>query len=157
MGNGGGPRDVRPSAKVGAVSVGGPGAYDTGRAGEMLVMSDLLSQGYGAALVDGDIHTFDVVAIVGETTLYKVQVKTISKARGSGPYPGAYQWSLRKQQRPRVQYERGDVDVFALVALDRKLIAYKPMDDLIKPTGTITTINLTADRMVKYEDFPIRE
>ena len=131
------------------------GAYDTGRAGEMLVMSDLLKQGHGVAFVDGDIHTFDLVAIVGASDLYKVQVKTIAKARGGGPYPGSYQWSLRKQLRPRVPYDPWDVDVFALVGLDLNLIAYKPMVDLVKRTGVVTTLNLTVERMKPLAEFPV--
>ena len=130
------------------------GASHVGRAGELLVMSDLLRQGCGVASVDGDIHTFDLVAIVQENTLFKVQVKTVSTARGSGPYPGAYQWSLRKQQRPRVAYKPTDVDVFALVGLEHNIIAYKPMGDLVKQSGVITSINLTVDRMAPLQQFP---
>lgn len=102
-----------------------------GKIGEHLVCVDLLSKGYNAYLVYD--RKYDVLVEVGNK-LYKIQVKTTLKPRF------AYQKS--KKQKPVYAfnvyrsgykngniYKIGDIDLFALVALDSKHISYMPFSN----------------------------
>jgi len=96
-----------------------------GKAGEYLVCADLIMKGYVAFPSEQGL-SFDVVLVADK--LYKIQVKT---TRQPQPVPqrknrtDKYLFHVRRCGKGgRQSYQVGDVDIFALVALDTKTIAY---------------------------------
>src|SRR3990167_677214 len=101
-----------------------------GKAGEYLVCADLILKGYVAFPSEQGL-SFDVV-LVGEK-LYKLQVKT---TRGLAAVPqrkkrtDKYLFHVRRCGKGgRRSYTEGEVDIFALVALDTKTIGYIKASD----------------------------
>lgn len=97
-----------------------------GKVGEYLVCADLILKGYVAFPSEQGLH-YDVVLSVGNK-LYKVQVKATRKPI---PVPQRknrtekYCINIRRCGKGgRKSYEENDVDIFALVALDTKVIGY---------------------------------
>jgi len=97
-----------------------------GKVGEYLVCADLILKGYIAFLSEQGLH-YDVVLFV-EDKLYKVQVKTTRKPI---PVPqrkkrtDKYTINIRRcGSGGRKFYEKDDVDIFAVVAIDTKTIGY---------------------------------
>ena len=97
-----------------------------GKAGEYLVCADLILKGFVAFPSEQGL-SFDVV-LAANGRLYKVQVKTTRKPI---PVPQrarrteSYCFHVRRCGKGgRCSYEREDVDLFALVALDRRSIGY---------------------------------
>ena len=132
-----------------------------GIAGELIVEADLMMQGYwpwrghyqGA-------QTSDLLVIDGGE-LVRIQVKAVAEGRvedrthkGQGVYHRGYQWSLRKGVGAKDQYNIEDIDVFALVALDIKQVAYVEARTLVRRTGLLTTVNMTRERMEEHKAFP---
>lgn len=101
---------------------------DCGIAGEHLVCADLLTKGYRAFLVNQNCP-YDV-AVDNCGKLIRVQVKTTRYVRSVPQRKNdqtSYIWHVRRTgKNNRRNYEYGDFDVLALVALDKKLIAYMP-------------------------------
>ena len=97
-----------------------------GKAGEYLVCADLILQGHCAFPSEQGL-SFDLVAsILGK--LYRVQVKTTRQPK---PIPQrtqqipAYIFNVKRMGKHGAKtYADGDVDLFALVALDHKTIGY---------------------------------
>lgn len=109
-----------------------------GKAGEYLVCADLILNGYVAFLSEQGLP-FDIV-LDYNNKLYKVQVKTTRNAKNilqrSSNIPAyIYHIGTNGNKQKRKKYEIGNVDIFALVALDSKRIAYLPYFD------TQTTMN----------------
>lgn len=100
-----------------------------GKAGEYLVCSDLILNGYIAYPSEQGLP-YDVVAdINGE--LLKIQVKTTRKAkhipqRKSDIPAYIFHIGINGKGAKRKIYDKKQVDMFALVALDTKRIAYLP-------------------------------
>lgn len=100
-----------------------------GKAGEYLVCADLIFKGHTAFLSEQGLP-FDVIADVGGRLL-RVQVKTTRETR---PVPQrkethtpAYLYHIKRcGKRGQAAYADGDVDLFALVALDTRDIGYLP-------------------------------
>jgi len=97
-----------------------------GKVGEYLVCADLILKGYIAFPSEQGLH-YDVVLSI-KNKLYKVQVKTTRKPI---PVPQRknrtekYCVNIRRCGKGgRKSYEENDVDIFAIVALDTKTIAY---------------------------------
>ena len=97
-----------------------------GKVGEYLVCADLILKGYIAFLSEQGLH-YDVVLAV-KNKLYKVQVKTTRKPI---PVPQRkkrtekYCINIRRCGKGgRKFYKKGDVDIFAIVAVDTKTIGY---------------------------------
>jgi len=97
-----------------------------GIAGEYLVCADLILKGYTAYPSGQGLH-YDIVLDNGKELL-KIQVKTTRKPV---PVPqrvkrtDKYCFNIRRCGRGgRHSYKDGDVDIFALVALDSRTIAY---------------------------------
>lgn len=93
-----------------------------GKAGEYLVCAELILRGHTAFLSEQGLP-FDVVADVGGRLL-RVQVKT---TRGTRPVPQrvthtpAYLFHIKRCGSGGAKnYKTGDVDIFALVALDTR-------------------------------------
>jgi len=103
-----------------------------GRAGEFLVMFDLLSKGYQAFLTDQGV-AYDVVLDLG-SRLVRLQVKTTQKpAKMNKEYANnVYLFNVRRAGRKGLRsYELHEFDGFALVALDRKEVYYYPFTQSI--------------------------
>ena len=101
-----------------------------GKAGEYLVCADLILKGYVAFPSEQGL-SFDVV-LVGDK-LYKLQVKTTRKL-ASVPQrknrTDKYLFHVRRCGKGgRRSYNKGEVDIFALVALDTKTIGYLKASD----------------------------
>lgn len=99
---------------------------DAGRAGEHLVLADLLLAGWVAYPTSQGVP-YDIAVDLGDQVV-RIQVKSTlrpkspdSMKRGSPLYVFN---SRRAGKRGRRRYGAEDFDVIALVALDRRLIAY---------------------------------
>lgn len=117
-----------------------------GTAAEHLVCADLLLQGYRAFLADQNCP-YDV-AVEHCGRLIRVQVKatrgykTVEYKRSHTP---AYMWHTRRAGKGgRRQYGADEFDIIALVALDIKCIAYRPVRDVV-----LQTIHLRPPGSVK--------
>ena len=102
-----------------------------GKAGEYLVCADLILKGYVAFPSEQGLP-YDVVFSAGNK-LYKVQVKTTRKPT---PVPqrkkrtDKYIINIRRCGKGgRKFYEKDDVDIFAIVAIDTKTIGYIKTED----------------------------
>jgi hypothetical protein len=103
-----------------------------GKAGEYIVCADLILQGFIAYPSEQGLR-YDVVVDTGKKLL-KIQVKTTRK-----PYKvpqrvndtEKYCFNVRRCGKGgRQSYKESDVDIFALVALDTKAIAYIKTADI---------------------------
>ena len=123
-----------------------------GHAAELLVEADLLLRGIVPIRV---LHKYpwDLLVPSSGGQFIRVQVKAVSEARKEGPMPGAYQWSLRKG-KGRVPYLTTDLEVFCLVALDIRKIAYRTVESLTKAQGVITTLNMREKDFDEYTEWP---
>lgn len=105
-----------------------------GKAGEYLVCADLIIKGFVAYPSEQGLP-YDVVMDNGEKLL-KVQVKTCSKPirtpqRKETTYN--YVFDLSKHgKRNKNEYLDSDIDLFALVTLDTKMIGYVSKSDFRK-------------------------
>ena len=104
-----------------------------GKAGEYLVCADLITKGYIAYPSEQGLP-YDVVLDAG-SKLLKVQVKTTRASKAvpqrKEPVP-CYQFNvgLNGKGNKRSEYGINDVDMFAVVSLDNKIIGYLPSDDV---------------------------
>lgn len=101
-----------------------------GKAGEYLVCADLILKGYVAFPSEQGL-SFDVV-LVGEK-LYKLQVKTTRQPQAVPQRKvrtDKYLFHVRRCGKGgRRSYNKEEVDIFALVALDTKTIGYLKAGD----------------------------
>ena len=105
-----------------------------GKIGEYLVCADLLEKGFIAYPVEYGLP-YDVILQV-ENKLFKVQVKTTMKPRkvpqrSKDTYAYIFNGSAcgKKHQS---EYNKCEIDVFALVAVDNKQIGYVKSEDFKK-------------------------
>lgn len=103
-----------------------------GRAGEYIVLADLLLNGV-QAYDTGQGVGYDVVADVNGK-LIKIQVKTTKKMRllSQRANPIYFFHIKRAGKNGNKFYTKTDFDCFALVALDKKLVFYLPFNEKIK-------------------------
>lgn len=104
---------------------------ESGRAGEHLVMADLLLNGWVAYPTSQGVP-YDIAVDIGDRVI-RVQVKSTrmpktpeSLNRGTPLYVFH---TRRAGKKGRRRYTTDDFDVLALVALDRRLIAYYALTD----------------------------
>lgn len=98
-----------------------------GKAGEYLVCADLLLKGY-TAFVAEQVLAYDVVVDL-DGRLIRVQVKTTRGPRATGgrDLTPVYFFNARRMGKGgRKSYTSDDADIFALVALDQRIIGYLP-------------------------------
>lgn len=98
---------------------------EVGQAAEHLVCADLLMNGW-TAFLSGPSTPYDVVVEIGVARV-RVQVKATLLATShtaSRRITPSYFFHLQGGKGKRPRYGCSEVDVFAFVALDRKLIAY---------------------------------
>jgi len=103
-----------------------------GRAGEYIVLTDLLLKGYQAYDTAQGVG-YDVVVDV-DNKLVRLQVKTTMKMRlitqRANPI---YFFQIKRSGKNGIKfYTQGDFDGFALVALDKKIVFYIIFDDTVK-------------------------
>jgi len=102
-----------------------------GRAGQYLVLADLLLKGVQAFPTDEGVG-YDVVADVNGK-LIRLQVKTTQKMRILKQAANPIYFFHIKRCGKRIRYYKfGDFDGFALVGLDKKLVFYLPFDENVK-------------------------
>ena len=103
-----------------------------GKAGEYLVCADLILAGHIAFLSEQGLP-FDVVAEANKR-LIKIQVKTTRSPRSvpqrERPQAGYLFHVKRCGKGGKQTYESESVDIFALVSLDNRQIAYIPSCDI---------------------------
>lgn len=108
---------------------------DIGRAGEYIVMADLLMRGRKCFLTDQGINYDVVIDIPG--ALIKLQVKTTLCPRHMNDEyrTPTYLFHVKRAGKGGERnYSVGEFDGFALVALDTKQIAYLPFRKSISKT-----------------------
>lgn len=101
-----------------------------GKAGEHLVCFDLIKRGYVAYLSEQGLP-YDVILDTGDK-LYKIQVKTTrepsditQRVKATKRYLFHVKRCGKKQNK---EYKTNDVDIFALVGIDKMVIGYLPAD-----------------------------
>lgn len=102
---------------------------EIGKAGEHLVCADLILNGYSCVLT-GQGLKYDIL-LEANYKLYKIQVKTTRGERipyTSDSKTPVYIFSIGRNGKKNCNsfYEENDVDIFALVSLEEKYIAYIP-------------------------------
>lgn len=104
---------------------------EIGRAGEHLVMADLLLNGWVAYPTSQGVP-YDVAVDIGDRVI-RVQVKSTKMPKSSASLNRGtplYVFNTRRAGKGgRRRYSADDFDVLALVALDRRLIAYYALAD----------------------------
>ncbi len=99
---------------------------EIGRAGEYLVMADLLLNGWVAYPTSQGVP-YDIAVDIGQRVI-RVQVKSTKTPKTPGSLNRGsplYVFHTRRAGKGgRRRYSSDDFDVLALVALDRRLIAY---------------------------------
>ncbi|MDB0525036.1 group I intron-associated PD-(D/E)XK endonuclease [Ralstonia solanacearum] len=102
-----------------------------GRAGEYLVMADLLLNGWVAYPTSQGVP-YDIAVDIGDRVI-RVQVKSTKMPKSPDSLNRGtplYVFDIRRAgKRGRRRYSDDDFDVLALVALDRRLIAYYALAD----------------------------
>ncbi len=98
----------------------------TGKAGEHLVCTDLILQGYNAFLADQGLP-FDVV-VEKDGILKRVQVKSTLSLKSAGDRKFVYVFNLRLGPHKTTHLGKlKEFDFIAFVALDTKKVAYLPV------------------------------
>ena len=107
---------------------------EVGRAGEYLVMADLLLNGWVAYPTSQGVP-YDIAVDIGQRVI-RVQVKSTKTPKTPGSLNRGsplYVFHTRRAGKGgRRRYSSDDFDVLALVALDRRLIAYYALADTHK-------------------------
>lgn len=105
---------------------------EVGKAAEHLVVADLILSGYRAFLSDQGLP-YDVIIDDGGE-LYRVQVKATRRLKPvpqrSAYTPGYLFHTRRAGKGGRRRYKGDEFDLFALVALDIRVIAYMRFSDI---------------------------
>jgi len=102
-----------------------------GRAGQYIVLADLLCRGV-QAFDTGEGVGYDIVADL-KGKLIRLQVKTTQKMRILNDHANPiYFFHLKRAGKNGNKfYKQGDFDAFALVAMDRREVFYLPFDDKV--------------------------
>lgn len=123
-----------------------------GKAAEHLVCCELILCGLNAFMVDAG-QPYDVLVDSGGGRFLRVSVKTTTRMyERAGCYP-VYRFSLRKTARgyqPERRSSVSEVDVFAFVALDRRLVAFLPVDDVKHVAGGAKLMIEFKTRAITY-------
>lgn len=98
-----------------------------GKAGEHLVCFDLIKSGYNAYLTEQGLP-YDIILDDG-VNLFKIQVKTTREPvlYGKNTRTKKYLFNINRcVKREKKKYNDSDVDIFALVGIDKMVIGYLP-------------------------------
>ena len=124
-----------------------------GRAGEYFVLADLLLKGY-QAFDSGQGANYDLIMENKNGKLLKIQVKTTEKIKHWGAETrkksASYHFFTKRCGKNGVkQYQNGDFDLYALVMLDIKQIAYLPFSEVHK--NSISLLDKNASNFAKQK------
>lgn len=127
--------------------------FQVGKAGEHLVVSELLSLGYEAFMA-GEGLPYDIV-FEKDNRIIRVQVKTSRQPSSVAQVKKetiGYIYHIKRNGKGGLKkYEKGSIDCFAIVALDTKEIGYLMPDEtkstlIIRPTHLKGTYNGESDK-----------
>jgi len=100
--------------------------FQIGKAGEHLVCADLILKGFGLSMAD-EALPYDILLDIGSKIL-KIQVKTTQAPKTVSQWTGhnaAYVFHVKRKGAKGVRrYSLGEIDIFALVALDTRQVGY---------------------------------
>lgn len=122
-----------------------------GKAGEHIVCSDLILQGYNAFMADQGLP-YDVLVDVNGS-IQKIQVKsTLKLVKPFKRQPHVYRFQMR---RGRTRYTKRtpispDVDCYAFVVLNDKKVAYLPTKQIVGKNGMILQTIDFRNRDIQY-------
>lgn len=123
-----------------------------GRAGEYLVLADLLLNGY-QAFDSGQGANYDLILENKNGKLIKIQVKTTEKIKswnGTKKVTDSYQFHVKRcGKNGNKFYSETDFDLYALVMLDINKIAYLPNKGL--STNSITLLDKFNCKFAKHK------
>lgn len=123
-----------------------------GKAAEHLVCCELILSGLNAFMVDAG-QPYDVLVDRGGGLFWRVSVKTTTRMyERAGAYP-VYRFNLRKtakRGKPERRSSVSEVDVFAFVALDRRLTAFLPVSELTHIAGGAKLMVEFKTRAITY-------
>lgn len=108
--------------------------FEIGKAGEHLVCCDLICQGFYAFLAEPG-YPYDVCVDTGND-IKKVQVKSVRNLVDHQTAANIYRFRLYPNTRRRPS-RVFDIDYYAFVALDIKMIAYIPVESLTNAQGRL--------------------
>lgn len=116
--------------------------HNTAKAAEYFTAAFLSQQGYVVHFSSsGAPH--DLLAEASDGTLIKVQVKGTMKAASGRRRTNQYGWLV--QSRRAGKYTSSQVDVVALVALDRYKIAFLPLSEIKSSTVSLYSRDLPPE------------
>ena len=124
-----------------------------GRAGEYLVLADLLLKGY-QCFDSGQGANYDLIMENNNGKLLKIQVKTTEKIKqwdkNTNKKNASYFFHTKRCGKNGIkQYKEGDFDLYALVMLDIKQIAYLPFKGIHK--NSITLLDKETSKFAKQK------
>ena len=133
-----------------------------GRAGEYLVLADLLLKGY-QCFDSGQGANYDLIMENDNGKLLKIQVKTTEKIKQWGKdtrkKSASYHFYTKRCGKNGIkQYKKGDFDLYALVMLDIKQIAYLPFTGVHKNSLTLldkNTSNFAKQKSLIWQDLTL--
>ena len=131
---------------------------EIGRAGELLVASDLIKKGF-RVLLTVDSLPFDLVVLLNNGEYKKIQVKSTRKKWEKN---NVYCFQTKKGTHDnRKKYKKTDTDWFAFAALDINKIAYIPATKIdgtmLKFRTKENSIDIKNNKIPFIEDFPFHE
>lgn len=135
-----------------------------GRAGEYLVLADLLLKGY-QCFDSGQGANYDLIMENLDGKLIKIQVKTTEKKKqwneSTNKKNSSYFFHTKRCGKNGIkQYKEGDFDLYALVMLDIKQIAYLPFKDIHKNSITLldkNTSNFAKQKSLIWQDLTLEK
>ncbi len=127
------------------------------KAAEHLVCAELLLRGWNAFLADAGLP-YDVVVDIGGERIACIQVKSTTRMYERPIKPGStyksphphYRFALRRSRTGDRRITLDVCDYLALVALDRKLIAWLSVDTIRQASGKVLGIIEMKTRQINY-------
>lgn len=124
-------RECSPPGKASNLKIRVSRELEIGRAGEYLVLFDLLISGWVAYPTSQGVP-YDIVVDIGHR-IVRIQVKSTMMPKTAGSMNRGtplYVFATRRAGKGgRRRYSKDEFDILALVALDRRLIAYYAVRD----------------------------
>jgi hypothetical protein len=126
------PADIRIRRSQAKRADGLSSTLQVAKAAEHLVCADLILQGWNAMIADAG-QPYDIVVDLGDGRFSRVQVKCTTRMyERAGCFP-VYRFALRRSRTGDRAITLDGADMLALVALDRKLIAWIHVETLRRP------------------------
>ena len=126
-------------------------ALQIGKAGEHLVCTDLILQGYNAFLADQGLPYDVLIDIDGKIKRIAVKSTQWIKSYKEKSVVDIYRFGTRTGNKGKSRVKEADVDYYAFVALDIKKIAYIPIKNMVARTGKIKQTMDFKTKNIKYQ------